>query len=341
MRSPQTEWNPVIGDINFYIDINKVVTSDRSKMFGIKSRKCRFDTELTSDRSYPLGLYTQNLCLMECSVDTAINLCGCRPFFYKIGPGPICNISGMICLSRNRWNETRSNCTCLPQCNSVDYIFTRTSTIDSPLESNMITANLRIPKTRLKRDIKFGIHYLVVSIGGAAALFLGCSFISIAELIYFATERLFHKPCCERKLCASKWLRFRISNQNRDSTSPTRCMIIFTKFTQQLYYFVNNSSLHGIRYLDRRYGMIDRIYWMCVLAASVIAMILVFVYTLNDYLNEPVVINFDPIITKKSSVFPVVSVCIRRSDYVKPSTKRIKQYVKRYYTEHDIEEPQR
>ena len=85
IRSPKSEWNPVVGIIEFEMKINALITSDRSKMFGIESRKCRFDTETTSDRSYPLGLYSQNLCLMECSVDTAIGLCGCRPFFYKIG----------------------------------------------------------------------------------------------------------------------------------------------------------------------------------------------------------------------------------------------------------------
>jgi len=85
IRSPQTVWNAPIRQITFNVDIHEVVTSERAKMFGIQKRKCRFDTEVTSDRSYPLGLYTQNLCLMECSIDVAISLCGCRPFFYKIG----------------------------------------------------------------------------------------------------------------------------------------------------------------------------------------------------------------------------------------------------------------
>lgn len=67
------------------MEINEIVTSNRTKMFGIETRKCRFDTETTSDHGYPQGLYTQNLCLMECGVNWAIKLCGCRPFFYKFG----------------------------------------------------------------------------------------------------------------------------------------------------------------------------------------------------------------------------------------------------------------
>lgn len=85
LRSPRIKWSPASGNIDFTVDFNEVITSDRAKMFGIKIRKCRFDTEITSNRSYPLGLYTENLCLIECSIDAAIKICGCRPFFYKFG----------------------------------------------------------------------------------------------------------------------------------------------------------------------------------------------------------------------------------------------------------------
>lgn len=84
-RSVKTLWRHGSPDIDFEIEISAVVTSEQTKIFGIETRKCRFDTETTSDRSYPLGIYTQNLCLMECAVDAALSLCGCRPFFYKIG----------------------------------------------------------------------------------------------------------------------------------------------------------------------------------------------------------------------------------------------------------------
>lgn len=84
-RSQRYDWNPATGDLAFSIDTNELVTTDRAKMFGIKSRKCRFDTEITSNRSYPFGRYTQNLCLMKCNGDAAIKICGCRPYFYKIG----------------------------------------------------------------------------------------------------------------------------------------------------------------------------------------------------------------------------------------------------------------
>ena len=62
-----------------------------------------------------------------------------------------------ICLSKSRWNENRNNCSCLPQCNSVDYSFTQS------LDHRSIGFNAEsfISTRRLKRDVKFSIHYLI------------------------------------------------------------------------------------------------------------------------------------------------------------------------------------
>ncbi|XP_031628942.1 pickpocket protein 11-like [Contarinia nasturtii] len=186
-RSPKSVLSPMTA-VEFTIDVDEVVTSDRSKMFGIEKRKCRFDTETTSDYSYPLGSYTQNLCLMECNVNAALNLCGCRPFFYKIGLGPICNVTEMICLSKNHWSEVKKNCTCHPRCNSIDYRFTRSLLKGDEV---LIVENLSVKERRLKRDVKYASYFLIVSVGGSGALFLGCSFISIIEPIYFALKYLY------------------------------------------------------------------------------------------------------------------------------------------------------
>lgn len=68
------------------IKFDETVSNDRIKMFGISARKCHFDDEITSDYGfYPFGSYTKNLCTLEYRIKTAIQMCGCRPFFYKIG----------------------------------------------------------------------------------------------------------------------------------------------------------------------------------------------------------------------------------------------------------------
>jgi len=86
-----------------------------------------------------------------------------------------------------------------------------------------------------------------------------------------------------------------------------------------------------------------RVYWICVLIASVIGMAVVFVYTLNDYLDDPVILNIDPIITKTSIAFPAVSVCIDGAHDYNPNntiSARIEHYIRQYYTNHNLLEPQ-
>lgn len=84
-RTVRSGFSPYDSYVTFTIGFNEIVSSNRIKMFGIEKRKCRFSNEITSKRSYPLGVYTQNFCLMECGIEAAMKLCGCRPFFYTLG----------------------------------------------------------------------------------------------------------------------------------------------------------------------------------------------------------------------------------------------------------------
>lgn len=67
------------------IGINEIVSSERIKLFGIEKRRCRFDSELTDKNVFDRNYYTENICILECRILAAMELCGCRPFFYEIG----------------------------------------------------------------------------------------------------------------------------------------------------------------------------------------------------------------------------------------------------------------
>lgn len=68
---------------------------------------------------------------------------------------------------------------------------------------------------------------------------------------------------------------------------------------------------------------------------------MVFTYTLNDYLDNPVAINVDTIISnQKSSVFPSVSVCIKKLNNTEASVESVRSFVDKYYTEHNIPKSQ-
>lgn len=81
-------------------------------------------------------------------------------------------------------------------------------------------------------------------------------------------------------------------------------------------------------------------FWVCILIASIIAMAAISVYTINDYLESPVVINVQTTISDKNNVFPAISVCIKRAHYSIVSSKSVKKFVQKYYAEHKIAEPQ-
>lgn len=120
------------------------------------------------------------------------------------------------CLAAHNWGDYWMNCSsCLPQCDSVDYsIINREYEMYYYRDSRILKIKTYVNKSRIKRDLLFSIDYLIggcsighsiwftlkyiwfvsihlksiVSIGGAAALFLGCSFISVAEIFYFLAK---------------------------------------------------------------------------------------------------------------------------------------------------------
>lgn len=191
---------------------------------------------------YPF--YTENICKLFCRIEKAIELCGCRPFFYTFGKRWIsCDFSSAvkvafvsgrsrrilryngivrvisllqtrvicfyyflrICLHRKNWTQMFYSCDCLPSCESISYSFVHQEYHESNQGSVYVSSES--PITRIKRDILFdsddligkwiearnelySLSFFSVSFGGAASLFLGCSFISIAELIFFLFQKI-------------------------------------------------------------------------------------------------------------------------------------------------------
>lgn len=76
--------------------------------------------------------------------------------------------------------------------------------------------------------------------------------------------------------------------------------------------------------------------WICVLIVSSIMIIVLFVYTLNDYMESPTVINIGTTVAGKSHAFPAVSVCIRKYRNHEASIVRVKDFVEKYHAEHNI-----
>ncbi|KAJ8705799.1 hypothetical protein PYW08_012845 [Mythimna loreyi] len=143
-------------------------------------------------------VHSTNTCRLTCRSKLAKKFCDCIPFYYFYDDGPHCTPKGMACLanySHKLSNNDGQKCPCAPQC--IDSIYKEISTVDqiwdrAPFNVHgSIKFAVQAPRTRYTREIVFHFQDLVVSFGGAAGLFLGASFISFVEILYFLLARPF------------------------------------------------------------------------------------------------------------------------------------------------------
>ncbi|CAH1713474.1 unnamed protein product [Aphis gossypii] len=171
-----------------------IFSTPEIKYLSPRQRGCRFLEE--SDLEISPEMYTYNMCRNQCRMDQARKLCGCVPYFYRpLKKYKICNVEGMHCLDqykefliklRNTTGvDEKVNCGCFPPCDDVNYIVEGDDTIEWILGTNLKWGLIKYPRMRLKRNILFGFTDVLVSIGGTAGLFFGCSVLSFLEIIYF------------------------------------------------------------------------------------------------------------------------------------------------------------
>ncbi|XP_026282493.1 sodium channel protein Nach-like [Frankliniella occidentalis] len=177
-----------------------IYTSEDAASLDVPQRRCRFLVEPKS----PLILspvYSYNLCRNECRMKLAHRRCGCVPHFYRpVHKYRICDVKGMHCLAketdlmstlRDPVTKKKVKCNCLPPCDDVNYIIENDHTMPWFLGTNLKWGMTKYPRMRLKRDVIFGFIDVLVSVGGTAGLFLGCSVLSLIEIVYFFTLKAF------------------------------------------------------------------------------------------------------------------------------------------------------
>ncbi|CAH1404772.1 unnamed protein product [Nezara viridula] len=180
----------------------ETVASKDLRRLDPKQRQCRFYNEPLEKSDDEI--YSYNYCRMKCRKSMAFEYCGCAPYFYKKEEGiPVCNVEGLACLAKYAKNLIRmqdkngkgKKCDCAFLCETTDFYIDKNAvrkwTYPVPCNIRFRWAIEHYSKTRLKRDIIFGLEDLLVSLGGTAALFLGSSVLSFVEVIYYLTLRLF------------------------------------------------------------------------------------------------------------------------------------------------------
>ncbi|XP_046675367.1 pickpocket protein 28-like [Homalodisca vitripennis] len=188
-------------------------TDEELRRWDPKLRGCFFEDER------PLKyfqFYTEKNCDLECESNASLSLCGCVPFFHpRTRDTPVCGPEKFYCYVRGIGKSvdpetTESHhCNCLPSCFEIEYRisvanFRRNFSTASgkgfykdrypgiiPEDSfAIVTTQYQTQKvTALMRVAVFSLSDFIANIGGLLGLFLGFSFLSLFEIVYFCVLR--------------------------------------------------------------------------------------------------------------------------------------------------------
>ncbi|XP_077295038.1 pickpocket protein 11-like [Arctopsyche grandis] len=182
--------------LSFRSVILKVInlySTDEVRELYLSQRKCRYMEENILSRS---PVYSYSMCTVECRARKTLEICGCMPHYYKALPNErICLLSELRCLYTYRSAlssvSKKGGCDCLPTCDTNYFTIYEDTVLQWDRWTQVKYGIREYPKIRLKREVLYGIKEVLVNCGGAAGLLLGCSFLTIIEVVYFVTLRLF------------------------------------------------------------------------------------------------------------------------------------------------------
>ncbi|XP_075972075.1 pickpocket protein 28-like [Anticarsia gemmatalis] len=197
-----------------------ITTSDTLRNYDPKVRQCYFNDERYLRY---FKIYTANNCKMECLTNYTYASCGCVSFYMPFATkNATCKLRDQNCVIKahddflqGNVDIAEDNCHCLPACNTIDYDAEILKT-DFNLKKSIITeAHAQNPEAysssrgrgfdfsklemffkrsqfvSINRSELFGLTDFLANIGGLLGVFLGFSFLSLVEIVYFATLRLF------------------------------------------------------------------------------------------------------------------------------------------------------
>ncbi|XP_048514732.1 pickpocket protein 11-like isoform X2 [Athalia rosae] len=186
--------------IDMKISVKETDSSDTLRELSPGQRPCNFPED-ASLRMWPL--YTRNMCTLECRYNLIKKKCGCYPHFARPMPGtPTCNVTQLHCIGNNSLQiislklDGVNLCSCPEDCNTSHYEKVYSNEVNLgqasiTLMDRPVNIDVEFPFVKLQYQIFFGFNDFLVSVGGAAGLFLGASIISFIEILYYITLRLF------------------------------------------------------------------------------------------------------------------------------------------------------
>ncbi|XP_078047572.1 sodium channel protein Nach-like [Augochlora pura] len=190
--------------------------SDSVRSYPVRTRNCVFGDE--NPTIYKLD--SSSDCIVACKMEDIWKFCRCKPFFYpNLGLekrfNRTCTLEDVPCIEKYRENRhsvvpyvkkalihlLKENRTlycgsCYPQCNDVSYkvrthMYTSREQLDDDPEDDVKYSTLHVffingGTPFLKLDVTYKWYQYLSDFGGICDLFLGCSLISLVEIVYYA-----------------------------------------------------------------------------------------------------------------------------------------------------------
>ncbi|XP_050293699.1 sodium channel protein Nach-like [Anthonomus grandis grandis] len=182
--------------VDIYLRVEEVSVDHSVYSLEEKLRNCNFWSE--HHRLKGIRIYSNTACEIECLREAQMRYCGCMLHILPNQKGledRHCNISGIRCTMNGQSKERISDfltykCDCITNCVTLfAYMVGYVPHEDVRFRNNRTTKTynfiVRAPTISYIRQAKSEILDFIVSIGGAISLFIGCSFLSISQLIYY------------------------------------------------------------------------------------------------------------------------------------------------------------
>ncbi|XP_046391658.1 pickpocket protein 28-like [Ischnura elegans] len=214
---------PLNQDVVVSVKPNIMGTTNELQDYPSSRRRCLFQRER---QLRFFTHYTQRNCELECLVNTTLEVCHCMPFFMPSNNISLCGIGSIGCIHNVTEQLQHSEilnamkmdagsgsggCNCLPACTELNYD-AETSMGEFDFEKIMAAFNItenesdyfgkKIGKLSIffkewqfitsRRGELYGQTDFLANCGGLLGLFMGFSFLSLVEIIYFFTLRLFN-----------------------------------------------------------------------------------------------------------------------------------------------------
>ncbi|XP_068083963.1 pickpocket protein 28 [Anabrus simplex] len=193
-------------DVVIGVSPKVIITADELRSYSPEARKCYFGEER---KLLFFRVYTQESCELECFTNFTQIKCDCAEYYMPLSGlenTQLCGPEKLLCTKdiQDDYNfDTvhREQCHCLPSCTEIqydvetsqaEYMTRKPYGNETELLSTSISVFLKnMQVLTRKRSELYGLSDFLANCGGLLGLCIGFSILSLVEVVYFFTLRIF------------------------------------------------------------------------------------------------------------------------------------------------------